>query len=234
MRVMSLYAKHLMPKYAGLMALLLIIITLVLFQFFPQWDVNSATYFYLSDNTFLWSNTAWANALRHVLYDSVALIMIVMIVLGILAKWKPTLQHWVRWQTALFVVLSFALGPGLVVNAILKNHWDRPRPHQITQLGGTMHFKPAGTPGGQCPTNCSFVCGDASVMFAFWAFLPFIRRRWHRIGYGMLILAAGSFIGLVRMAQGGHFLSDVILSGLIVYLVIWLLHRAFKKVALIS
>ena len=234
MRVMSFYAKQPMPKYAGLTALLLIIITLILFQISPQWDVESATYFHVAGNTFLWSNTAWANTLRHELYDSVALIMAVMIVLGILAKWKPTWQRRVRWQTALFVVLSFALGPGLVVNAILKNHWGRPRPHQITQLGGTMHFEPAGTPGGQCPTNCSFVCGDASEVFAFWAFLPFIRRRWRRISYGILILAAGSFMGLVRMAQGGHFLSDVILSGLVVYLVIWLLHRAFKKVALVS
>ena len=223
-----------MPKYAGLTALLLIILTLMLFQIFPQWDVKSATHFHVAGNTFLWSNSAWANSLRHILYDGVALIMVVMAILGILAKWQPAWQRWVRWQTALFIILSFALGPGLMVNAILKNHWGRPRPHQIIQLGGTMHFEPAGTPGGQCPTNCSFVCGDASVVFAFWAFLPFIRRRWRRISYGILILAAGSFMGLVRMAQGGHFLSDVILSGLVVYLVIWLLHRAFKKVALVA
>ena len=127
MRTIGTRSPTLMPKYAGLTALLLIIITLILFQTFPQWDVKSATYFYLSNNTFAWSNSAWANTLRHVLYDSVALTMVVMIVLGILAKWNPTWQRWVRWQTALFVVLSFALGPGLVVNAILKNHWGRPR-----------------------------------------------------------------------------------------------------------
>jgi len=41
---------------------------------------------------------------------------------------------------------------------------------------------------------------------------------------GAITLGAG--LGIVRLAQGGHFLSDIVASGFLVYGVSWLLHRA--------
>jgi membrane-associated phospholipid phosphatase len=38
-------------------------------------------------------------------------------------------------------------------------------------------------------------------------------------------LALGALLGLVRIAQGGHFLSDVVASGLLVFAVSWALYR---------
>src|SRR5262249_42664716 len=37
-------------------------------------------------------------------------------------------------RAALFLVLSLVLGPGLLVNAVLKDHWSRPRPGMVTAL----------------------------------------------------------------------------------------------------
>ena len=64
----------------------------------------------------------------------------------------------------LFLFLSLAVGPGLVVNAIFKDHFGRPRPAEITSFGGDATFLPVGTPGitGQ---GKSFPSGHASLGF---------------------------------------------------------------------
>ena len=42
-------------------------------------------------------------------------------------------------------------------------------------------------------------------------------------------IALGAVIGLARIAQGGHFLSDVVFSGFLVFGVSWLLYRALLR-----
>jgi lipid A 4'-phosphatase len=59
--------------------------------------------------------------------------------------------------------------------------------------------------------------GYALLAFAFYCRRP---RLWLGIGIG-----AGSALGLMRMGQGGHFLSDVIFSFYAVYFTAWLLQR---------
>jgi len=49
------------------------------------------------------------------------------------------------------------------------------------------------------------------------------RRRQHLAAASAI--ATGGLLGLARIAQGGHFLSDVVLSGLLVTATSWLLHR---------
>lgn len=129
-------------------------------------------------------------------------------------------------RKALFYLLTVLLiGPGLLVNTVFKDQWGRARPAQVQEFGGTAQFSPAWVPSNQCARNCAFVCGDASVGFFLLApaFLFAQRRRtWLAVG-----LVTGGFLGLVRMAQGGHFLSDVIFSFYVVYFSAWLLHRMF-------
>ncbi len=68
-------------------------------------------------------------------------------------------------KPCLVVILTMALGPGLLVNGILKNDWGRPRPADITAFGGPSHYLKVwqpGVPGG----GKSFTCGHCSVGFA--------------------------------------------------------------------
>jgi lipid A 4'-phosphatase len=122
-----------------------------------------------------------------------------------------------------FALLSLALGPGLVGNTLLKEHWGRPRPEQIIQFGGSEEYVPAFLPSRECSHNCSFVSGHAAV--GYWliggAWL-WPRRRWHWRASG---IAAGSLIGLARIAQGGHFFSDVLGAALVVWLCDELLYQ---------
>jgi len=125
-----------------------------------------------------------------------------------------------------FLLLSLALGPGLLVNTVLKDHWGRARPAQVTEFGGSQHFTPALIPTDQCVRNCSFPAGHPAIGFYLVSFAFLVRDpRRRRVAEGAAI-AAGAVFGVARIAQGGHFLSDVVFSGLLVYGTSWLLYRA--------
>lgn len=120
-------------------------------------------------------------------------------------------------KAILFIVFAVALGPGLVVNTLLKDHWGRARPAQIEAFGGTRQFTPAPLPADQCPSNCSFVSGHAALAFSLVAFaflLPAGAQRRRGIAAA---LAFGGLIGADRIIEGRHFLSDIVDAGLIVY-----------------
>lgn len=125
----------------------------------------------------------------------------------------------------IYLLLTLAIGPGLIANTVLKDHWGRARPSQITLFGGTAHFTPALIPSDQCLSNCSFVSGHGSMAFALIAFAFLVRaprpRRWAI----RAALAFGGLVGFVRIAQGGHFLSDTVFAAFFMIGTAWLLHR---------
>jgi lipid A 4'-phosphatase len=130
---------------------------------------------------------------------------------------------------AIFLIVSLAVGPGLIVNSVLKDHWGRARPSQIAEFGGSKQFTPALEPSDQCERNCSFPAGHPALGFYFVSFallIPAVRPR--RRVFGGAILA-GTLIGLMRMAQGAHFLSDVVFSGLIVIGSSWFLYQLIVR-----
>lgn len=117
-------------------------------------------------------------------------------------------------RNAQFIILSFILGPGLLVNGIFKDHWGRPRPRQIEQFGGKWTYHEVWQPGipGK---GASFPSGHASTGFFLIVFYFMYRKKNPRLAHIALAmsLAMGLYIGTARMAQGGHFLSDVLWSG---------------------
>jgi lipid A 4'-phosphatase len=125
----------------------------------------------------------------------------------------------------IFLVAALTIGPGILVNTVLKDHWGRARPYQIEEFGGTHQFTPAPVPADQCARNCSFVSGHAALGFFLVAFaflLPTGRPRNLALAGA---LGFGALVGLARIAAGHHFLSDVIGAGLVVMGTSWLLHR---------
>ena len=112
---------------------------------------------------------------------------------------------------AAVAVLCGVLGPGLVIEVWFKNTVGRPRPVQVVEFGGDQPFHGVFQPGSNPEKHRSFVSSHAAA--GFWLLSlgltagPVWRRRWLVIG-----LVTGSLIGLGRMMQGGHFLSDIIFS----------------------
>ena len=125
-----------------------------------------------------------------------------------LLRHRPLLQ-----RQAIFVILSVVLGAGLVVNAVFKDHWDRPRPRDVIELGGTLHYAPAPLRG---EGGKSFPCGHCSVGFLY-ALGAWLWRR--RLGWAIASAAAGlslgTAMGVGRVAAGGHFPSDIAWSAFI-------------------
>ncbi len=132
-------------------------------------------------------------------------------------------------RAALFVVALLALGPGLIVNTVFKDHWGRPRPADIVQFGGTETYRSFWHPGSP-EQGRSFPSGHAAVGFFLMA--PFFVLRRKAPGWARRALAAGILYGLTmglgRMIQGGHFLTDVIWSGFMVYFTGLFLYYLFR------
>jgi lipid A 4'-phosphatase len=119
----------------------------------------------------------------------------------------------------LLLACVLAIGPGLLVNTVCKEHWGRPRPRDIVEFGGNQPFVPVGLPvdrGGH-----SFPSGHAAMGFYLLTFYILWRKERPAAAAGMLLLglAAGVLIGIERMAVGAHFPSDVLWAGGIVALV---------------
>jgi lipid A 4'-phosphatase len=138
---------------------------------------------------------------------------------------RPTLMP---GRAALFLIVSLVLGPDLLVNAVLKEHWSRPRPGMVTGLGGAMDFKPWWDPRGACPRNCSFVSGETSS--AVWLVAPalLVPAPWRTIAIGGAAVYATA-VAFMRVLIGGHFLSDVIFAAIFTGLVIWATHGLFFR-----
>lgn len=118
-----------------------------------------------------------------------------------------------------FFILLFILGPGLVINVIFKDHWGRPRPRTVDVFGGPQPFLYVWEKG-KAGAGHSFASGHASMgffLFAPYFILRKISKKWSLTFLGIGV-SAGTLIGLVRMAQGGHFASDIIWAGGFVYL----------------
>jgi membrane-associated PAP2 superfamily phosphatase len=135
----------------------------------------------------------------------------------------PRRRTLVAARAALFLIVTMALGPGILANVILKDHWGRVRPIDVTELGGTGRFTAWWDPRGDCRDNCSFIAGEPSG--AFWTLAPaaLAPPQWRLLAYGGA-LAFGAAVGLLRIAGGGHFFTDVVFAGVFIYLLIWTTH----------
>jgi lipid A 4'-phosphatase len=198
--------------YAGLL-----VFALFLFLFVPEIDLAASGLFYVPGHGFVMSD--WPPIL--ILYGAVPWIAWGILALAAAAAiWLFLLQRpfWLLDRKALmFLVASTAVGPGLLANTLLKDHWGRARPAQIEAFGGSREFTPAPLPAIECATNCAFVSGHAALGFSLVAFAFLLPPGGLRRAGIAVSLAVGAVIGLGRIAQGAHFLSDVVFAGFLVY-----------------
>tara|TARA_B100001123_G_scaffold395407_1_gene476956 strand:+ start:472 stop:1164 length:693 start_codon:yes stop_codon:yes gene_type:complete len=196
----------------------------IFFFILPEIDLATAKLFYTEDNGFIWRNTelhrivdTWFRpSLNQLVVVAMALAATSLASGGRLLGWKPRLIA--------FVALSFALGPGLLVNGLLKNMIGRARPKQIEGLGGDKIFSAAFELAEQCETNCAFVSGDVAFVattLSLVLLLP-ISRQPTALSFWFALTVV---TGLYRMATGAHFLSDVVLAVLFSTLLTLALYR---------
>ncbi len=136
---------------------------------------------------------------------------------------RPRRRTPMRGRAATFLLLTLALGPGIVANVVLKDHWGRVRPIGVAEFGGAGRFTPWWDPRGACPATCAFIAGEPSG--AFWTLAPaaLMPPQWRPLAYGAA-LVFGAGIGALRIAAGAHFFTDVAFAGVFMFLVAWTLH----------
>ncbi len=211
-----------------LSAVLLLVFVSLAFIALPGLDLAVSRFFYDPATGFLDRRTGLVDFVRETGWLVEWLLAIGVIAPLLLKLLFPDSELLVRPRATLFVLVSYLIGPGLIVNGILKDHWGRARPHQIVEFGGDAAFSSVWGLSDQCQRNCSFASGEGAS--AFWlmaiVFLVPEERRWP---VGVVTLAFATLVSLARIAGGGHFLSDVLVAWLIVLLVLLLSDRLFLK-----
>lgn len=203
----------------------LAVITLAVF-WGTDLDIASARAFYDPDHPdgpwpgkdrFLWS-LLYGSALW--LTGFLVLLALVALVIGTVRR-----RSRIMLMYGLLILLSVMLGPGMIVNGILKNYWGRPRPREVTELGGRKkHIPPLMI--GDIGEGKSFPCGHCSVGYVYCVFWFIWQRRRPTLAVLCLCLSIllGTLLGLARLAAGGHFPSDIIIAGCISFSVALVLH----------
>lgn len=140
----------------------------------------------------------------------------------------PRSKMLVSSRAIVFLIATLVLGPGLLVNVVLKDHWGRSRPIDVSYFNGDEHFVPWWSLGGDCPANCSFVSGDVSTAAWTFAVAALAPPPWRALAYGAsLALTVG--MASLRMMAGAHFLSDVTFAGVLTFLVVWLAYALIYR-----
>ena len=204
----------------------------LLFGLFPGLDLAVARVFYgfadNSHNMFALRLSPSVMFLRNAGLWVGTIIMTPVVAALVIKLILPRTRLLISGRAILFLTATMALGPGLLVNVALKDHWGRPRPIDVTQFGGDEHFVPWWDPRGDCPGNCSFVSGD--VAGAFWTIAPaaLAPPQVRAVAYGAA-LALGTAMAAFRVMAGGHFPSDVIFAGVFTFLIIWLCYALIYR-----
>jgi lipid A 4'-phosphatase len=149
------------------------------------------------------------------------------LIAGYVAKLLPKVQwQGLSWSDLKFLTAAWVLGPGLVVNGILKSFWGRARPVQTDWFGGAWPYSPPWLPVNHCAKNCSFVSGEAAASFCLVALAFVVPQRYRAMTAISAVLFAVA-IGWARIAAGGHYFSDVTIAWGVTLLMILVSRQLF-------
>lgn len=213
-----------MNRAGLLIALASSLVFVVLYLIFPELDLWIAgAFFDAVTQTFPLRSHVVAMIAREtamIIAWAICSPAIVALVVKLVRPDKPML---LRGRTVVYLVITMVLAAGIVTNFTFKTYWGRPRPAAVVEFNGQWQFKPWWQPGGECPRNCSFFSGEAAT--AFWTYAPasLAPPPWRALAYvGATVF--GATTGGLRIAFGGHFVSDVVVAGLVTFLLVWLVH----------
>ncbi len=174
----------------------------------PDLDLRFASLFYVVPSHFV-ADTPLGRVVRYTAWVAPFVLLGGLALSSLAARlglWPSHLA--LSGRNLLFVVLSFALSPGLLVYGTFKPLAHRPRPHSVSAFGGPDTFRPFIRFDGACTRSCSFPSGETAG--SLWTLAPasLVPAPWRGAALGAA-LVFGAATGLLRIAFGGHFLSDV-------------------------
>jgi hypothetical protein len=216
-------------KFSLYLILAAAVIAGAIFAVWPELDLRISAQFYdAATKSFPLANNTGIMLLRN-LNRAVDMLFGVAFLLAIVCKIaRPDALLIFSGRMMLFLSLAFALAPGLVANAVFKEHWHRPRPVHVTQFNGPAQFVRWSDNGGSCRANCSFFSGEVSA--AAWTLAPAVLMPapWRPAAVAVALVFTGVST-FVRVSQGGHFFSDAAAALIATSFIIWLLYGAIYR-----
>ena len=194
------------------------------FGYYPRLDLAvSGLFFDTATHRFVLATQDWVDYARAAARTLVALIFAPAVIAVVGKIIMPNRRALITGRAALLLGMTLALGPGIISNAVLKDHWGRYRPSDVVPFGGPDPFLPWWDARGACVDNCSFVAGEPSG--AFWTMAPaaLAPPQYRLIAYGGAV-TFGVAVGILRIAGGAHFFTDVVFAGVVEFLLIWIVH----------
>jgi len=200
------------------------------FLIFPNVDFWASGLFYSDVSGFWAQNDAFLRDVRHLgpfLVRVIAVTCLGVLLLKLLVPGRPPLMP---LRQPLFLLSTLILGPGILVNSILKNNWGRPRPRYVEEFGGDLPFQPVWKITDYCQHNCSFTSGEASAAIWLTSVAFLVPATWRKAVL-LFVLPLCLILSVNRVAFGGHFLSDTLLSwGLTLLLILGVYHLLYQRV----
>jgi len=217
-------------RIGNLMLLWVVIFVLAagVFLIWPGIDLAVTRLFY-ADGQFPAAGNPALQLLRSAFFAMTWAVFLAGLAVAVLGVLKQK-SSWLRGGA--FVALGMLLGPAVLANGIFKAHWGRARPEAVTEFGGNAQFTPPLLLSDQCPANCSFISGEGSGVFAvFFLLTALVWTRTGPLGRSLWLVFAGGaalFGAGMRVAFGGHFLSDTIFAALFMALIALVLYRLLR------
>ena len=212
------------------LSLIIFFIGIVFISIGSSLDLFVSDIFYLGNNQFVLQNYHLMTIIiRKLLLPLIILYLTILPLIGIVIPLhKIYFNHKLKNKEVFLIFFSSLFNLIIIVNALLKDNWGRARPNDILELGGGEKFTPWYQLSESCASNCSFVSGDASVGFSI-IILFFITKK--KIFF-WLALSFGLILGMTRILEGGHFLSDIIAAGFLIYILSYFEFKFFTKTLL--
>lgn len=197
-------------------------ISSIIFLQYSSLDIQISRVFF--DSGFYLKGSWW----EAILYKSVKPFLIISLI-GVIFLWQFNKRQnknifAINGKKVGFLFLVLVIGSGIIVNAIFKNQFGRPRPVNITEFNGTQHFTPAFIISNGCEKNCSFSSGHGSAAFFALALALFFKYRKTALTIAFIY---GCLVSFARIAAGGHFFSDNVVSFFIMAITTDLLYYLF-------
>ena len=197
---------------------------------FPGIDLGVSSLFGDAVVGFPLTENVAIEVLRVVLLSVTGGIMLTTAAAALAGAASPALRPLIL-RDALFALSSFALGPGLLVNGLVKRMSGRVRPMNVEEFGGSLPFQPAFDFSGPCGSACSFVSAEtAGIAAAMMCLDLVVGPKLGRRSRTVLRTAAVSSVlavAAIRVALGAHFVSDVVYSLLLISALVPALHILF-------
>lgn len=195
----------------------------LLLTIFPKLDISFSALFYLFPLDFIYKTNPIA----------VSIFRLVPIITTVFGSFCFLYALYSLYQnrslsSPVFFLLIALIGP-LLINYGLKEYFGRARPRHILEFAGDKAFTPAAIISDQCVESCSFPSEHASMGYYFSTISYIVPAQYKTITF-LAGTFLGSIIGIARVVQGGHFLSDVIYSGLITFIINHLCFLFWQKI----